>query len=56
MVNTQKHKSPLSFMSKHSQSSPLNATGVYDAETENAPIDDRMGNVASSPSSKKPKK
>ena len=34
-----------SFMSQHSQSSPLNK-GVIDADTEDMPIDDdRMGNV-----------
>jgi len=50
--NPIEHKSPLSFMSKHSQSSPLNAkfkkeggAGVHDAETDYAPIDNRMGNV-----------
>jgi len=37
--------SPLTFMSKHSQSSPLNVTGVIDPETEYDPINNRMGNV-----------
>ena len=36
-----------SFMSKHSQSSPLNK-GVKDADTEDMPLDNRMGNVTSS--------
>jgi len=33
-----------SFMSQHSQSSPLNQ-GVHDAETEDMPLDNRMGNL-----------
>ena len=53
------YKSPLSFMSKHSQSSPLNIKfrrhkgdkfdkirrGVKDADTRDMPLDNHMGNV-----------